>query len=539
MKKLIFSALVGAVLVGVTLVRPPASNNEVLAHGSVCSGVASFLQPNFTGGVNQTLSGVVEIELMTAPNAIRVLFELDGQIIGRGINDGANGDHWRMIWDTRYKESGGPYDLVADIVYDSGNSCSVASSDVTVSNPEEVDLNAEITPMHWEGLPNSVAWFNAAAHTQPSTAGGVALPSAELSKYAYVNWSVESRGVITNKDGRGRFSSGPQAGEGKVKARVRYGGSEVRLEATTRVIAPVTDGSAEHSDEEDHGSDETDTGDPGSGSDADSSEGDTSDSSAGLRTVDKSIAGHLRRVIKSDTEVARCAESSLDGGLDGLAGDGRRPSGAEFRNLVGCFAEQNYVVPSVLAPVDPEDVVAVGESSNIEVTGISNLDGDSLTPKKLVLRGRAAPNSNVIVYVFSEPLVLVATAGADGLWEYTLEDPLPSGEHEVYALVDKGDGEYERSSLASFFVGTAEATSENPNGYSLALSSEPTVSANNRSVNVFIAATIGLVVFAAASVSGLVIYRLRHKAEFATSGNMPAETGSADGESLGDPESKL
>ena len=105
--------------------------------------------------------------------------------------------------------------------------------------------------------------------------------------------------------------------------------------------------------------------------------------------------------------------------------------------------------------------------------------------------------------------MLTTTTDGDGNWSYELEDPLANGEHEVYALVDKGDGNYERSSVASFFIGTAEASDENPDGLSLELLTEPTVSANNRSVNLFIAATIGVVTFVAVIVVSYALQKFR------------------------------
>ena len=80
----------------------------------------------------------------------------------------------------------------------------------------------------------------------------------------------------------------------------------------------------------------------------------------------------------------------------------------------------------------------------------------------MVVTGKAKPFQTVLVYIFSEPLVMTTTADADGNWSYELENPLEPGQHEVYAVVDEGDGQYKKSDPWGFIIGRAEAFCRKP-----------------------------------------------------------------------------
>lgn len=57
--------------------------------------------------------------------------------------------------------------------------------------------------------------------------------------------------------------------------------------------------------------------------------------------------------------------------------------------------------------------------------------------RKISFKGKALPNSFITLYIFSSPITVTIKADVEGNWEYTLDQELPDGSHEVYvASVD-------------------------------------------------------------------------------------------------------
>lgn len=80
---------------------------------------------------------------------------------------------------------------------------------------------------------------------------------------------------------------------------------------------------------------------------------------------------------------------------------------------------------------------------------------DGKTISGLLLSGTGAPNSDVFIYVFSDPLVLHATTDSKGAWSYVLETPLKAGKHEVYAVAQKDAATFVRTSAVPITVAAA------------------------------------------------------------------------------------
>lgn len=73
------------------------------------------------------------------------------------------------------------------------------------------------------------------------------------------------------------------------------------------------------------------------------------------------------------------------------------------------------------------------------------------------LSGTGLPNSVVTVYVYSDPIVIVAKTDANGNWTYELDRDLEDGDHEVYVAVTDNVGRITAKSEPLPFVKTAEA----------------------------------------------------------------------------------
>ena len=105
-----------------------------------------------------------------------------------------------------------------------------------------------------------------------------------------------------------------------------------------------------------------------------------------------------------------------------------------------------------------------------------------------------------------------------------MQDPIEAGKHEVYAVVDRGDGVYQKSSPFDFLIGTAVAESGNPDALSLALAADATPTQSNRSMLIYIisAAVIVLVVVIATIV---IVKKARNKRKAAqTTPEQPVAT---------------
>ncbi len=481
----------------VFFVALPAQKSNALS--GTCPSTIDFLQP-FQG---QTLYHTKEIILAGNEQVRSVRFIYNGQSIGRGFREPEPGSEWRMPWDTRFSPNtdGTNKPLVASITFEDNQTCTTAPRHVQITNTEARILDIVVNPPSWNGLTNTVAYFNV---DYPNNTTGI-----DLNRYADVQWSVFGVGsVIAQPFGVGKYNSGPSSGSGMLKAKVFYGGQnklrEIPLSVTsqTQQITP------------DSGSTTTNDGQSSGGTSTSTDQGSTTDKPTDTQTTTPTTQKELiQKAFQSDASTRQCISDKIGADtLNKIEVEGRRPTAEQFKLFLICYSRQKYVLPSVIAPVAPEKVKEIKESSKIKLNKprnapVLNLENGSFK-EALVFSGTAEPNSVVLLYVFSEPLVLATTADDDGNWSYSVEDPLEPGEHEVYALVEKGDGEYERSSLSSFVVQTAEATESNPNGYSLALKSEPTIAASNRSVNLYVAATVG--VFAIVAI-GITLYVLRKK----------------------------
>jgi len=92
---------------------------------------------------------------------------------------------------------------------------------------------------------------------------------------------------------------------------------------------------------------------------------------------------------------------------------------------------------------------------------ITVADGAKKEKKYLKIQGKALPNSFVVLYIYSKPIVVIAKADSDGNWTYMLDKTLEDGEHKVYAAVTNNTGKIvAKSKPLNFFVREAKAVDE-------------------------------------------------------------------------------
>lgn len=128
--------------------------------------------------------------------------------------------------------------------------------------------------------------------------------------------------------------------------------------------------------------------------------------------------------------------------------EGREINAAE-KILLGFDPSKTELVK--ISPEEPKDSIA-SETPAYRVDDIK-LSAE----KKVLISGRALPNTFVTLYIYSTPIIVTVKANSDGEWQYTIDKELENGDHTVYAASVDNSGKIVVKSSAAAFVKTAEA----------------------------------------------------------------------------------
>jgi hypothetical protein len=441
---------------------PSCSANYLLnvpgaANGSTVSGIGQvqFGAPVLSGGVAAT-----KVDL----------YSTSAGFLGTAVKQtsGANVSYWSLTLFTQLLPNAKHY-IYANVSLSDGSSCNTdtQSTNIVTANPPGSILKATAIPISFSGPPNTVAYID----TDISVNGISVLP------FTNVNWvtNVGTVQSVAGVSGRARLFTGPQVMNGLVRATVMYGGR------SQTIAVPISVGAA--------GTPITTTVAPTSPTTVSTNTLSTAaaqQAAASAQTLGGAGTAQAQNIVIS-ASIQDCAVVALGAtrAAEIKAGTSR-PTAAELVKLKPCLAQTNNVIPSNYAPVAPTKVNELTKSVSTTIVDLSNIK-TSENKDALKISGKTSLNSQVLVYVFSEPLVITTNSDAQGNWSYTLEDPLAPGKHEVYAVVDKGDGQYQKTDPFSFVIGTASASAENPSGLSLKLENDPTPIQNNRSIYIYLA----------------------------------------------------
>ncbi len=474
----------------------------VLAVDGVSTTTAGSTTPTLTGLSATSLPHSLRLTILPATFSAQVkdvYFTLGDPVpiinrIGRAIADTSIPSSWVMPWYAQVTPRGSSF-ISASV---SGVNCTVIPYSFNIPNlPAIVPLTVSATPVGFSGYTNEALNFAI------KTSIGASSTGADVSQFAIYDYLAQTLGSIspiagtTLTTGDFRFSAGPVAGTGNLNIIAHYGGFAspksipVNILPQPITIAGSTSGTV--------GSTPTPT--PSLGT-----------------TGGNSVAKTTSVSIEADPVVKSCVTSKLtDARYLAISSGQARPTAEEFLALNDCFADRNHILPSGFVPVAPS---AVKSSPVTKLATITNAVTqttkiDTIEKTAIKFTGKSTPNSVVIVYVFSEPLVLSVNTDSNGDWSYNLEDPLQPGQHEAYAMVSQGDGSYARSSIFNFAIAKVEASPANPNGYSLKVQSvEATATENNRPVKVFVAAIVSMI-FLVLGVMSFIIVRKRELSKHA------------------------
>lgn len=434
-------------------------------------------------GSNSNVVGTTNIILATpssSPTITKVIFRANGQPLGKAKVSGTYS--WSMPWVTSLLPPGS-VSLDAE-VYLSGSTsnCSVSGYTVNLNNPQTSDLVITPTPSDWDG-PIS---YSFPISTQVKTIN----PDLDVTPYSLFYWTTSIGSIGPSSTNTAQFTSGQTVGSGNVTIKARYGGRDMFINVPINVLsseAPLPSSTTE---------------------DTSTSTTTTDDSSTETTSITE-----LRESTLQNNPVAQdCITTAIGKArFDAINSGKERPTLEEIKKFTACFASSNYILPSNFAPVAPEAIKTLqkSEKASINPPTNANKQKDDASVDVLVLSGKAAPNSIVLIYIFSDPLVLTTTTNENGEWTYTLEDPIEPGNHEVYSVVDRGDGVYERTDPLSFVIQTAEAADANPAGLSLKLADNVTPAQSNRSLILYAAASSVVILLVAVTMLAVIRRRSR------------------------------
>lgn len=194
----------------------------------------------------------------------------------------------------------------------------------------------------------------------------------------------------------------------------------------------------------------------------------TTQPSASIKTENELSQTTLSTFGQIDAVLDKCLSATFGvSAYEKLVKDQARLSYEQVASARRCFSQRSSVIPDELAPIDPVKVKNLPINSTLKLDKIEQVASNN--SKAIRLSGKARKNQTVIIYLFSDPVVLVAKADGDGNWEYTLKDPMEPGNHQAYVTVEYDDKSAVRSSTFGFAVAAAPKTATNPLGLSLTL----------------------------------------------------------------------
>lgn len=546
---IVFTALL------LTFINVNRSSSQTVANN--CSGIL-ITNANQTGGTTPTIVTGLATFNITIPTLIQAtevtMYAVNTTTntettVGRAqpqptstSTTGTSTSTWNFRWDTTLWPATTTTEnikLIAQINYNGGTtSCKATSTSAyrIYSSPSYLSsLSITANPKAYEG---TVGTDNAQVIDVIGTIikhASTTTNSEVPNLYGIFKWSTANNiGYISPKSSNFLSSNGivykpgTVPGTNVITATIYYGGASSTTTIQTTVRAAVTT-----TVNSDPGSIATSTTKPATTT----TDTNTTTTNSTATPATTSELGTTTQITSSQIQISETSKSCIQDAItktrfDAINSGTSRPTAEELTKIANCFATSKYILPSNFSPIDPLKINSLAIQSTASVNKPENVTkkDDSGDRQTLKITGKAKPKSIVVVYVYSDPLVITTSTDSDGNWQYTLEDPLEPGTHEVYAVVDKGDGTYERSNPMSFFISTVGASAVNPKGLSLTLGEMPTAtpSQSKNSLIYYVAGSAVVIIVALAGLYATVILRKRHLAEATVTNNEPSQVNIGD-----------
>jgi hypothetical protein len=367
-----------------------------------------------------------------------------------------SGTEWSLNWDTR-NQPNGYFQVVAVAHFGTVTTSDCASAAMPVNitnNPTQAPtLAAVITPSTYQMMTGASAAFS--------------LDTIYVDQYgrsshvtpASVNWQSNVGTVAPNGGSSTVFRAGPLVAGGLLSANIVYAGISTQATAQLKITPSTTTSTIN--------STPAPTLAPKPSA--------TPTASVAPTSTTVMTASEVSRLANMPTifrpaqptnsypvvslSTLSCVEKAAGAVRFAEISSGKsKPSAEERKAASGCFSGIEPV-PAVLAPVAPAHINELPSTTDfVTVSGIKNRTITSKDGSKvngLLLTGKGAPNSTIFIYIFSDPLVLRAETNKSGEWNYVLETPLQSGNHEVFAVAEKDSNNFVRTSAVPIAIAGA------------------------------------------------------------------------------------
>lgn len=458
-----------ALIIGVAGLQV-SQNRTALAQSNNCGGSVSFVSP----AQGEVLDGTVELSVYVSPTTggtIGAVEEVEFEAGSTFLAD-ANEEApsiWSAQVDTRTAQNGDRQVRAKLFGPNSDLICVTAPVFVTIQNDSDNTANesrkfrlVRKTPLTspWVGITNVSKVFRVEAQLVDSD--GKAQPVGSGVDY---NWTFDgsARGSLGSNTSGSAISywTGSSPGETSLIVTAKFQDQTDQIRFNVAVESAATANYPENLKPKDT-----------TFVAIDPDELDSSDTQTeGTDQVDEEIVRPtLEERVSSDPDLRDCLIDVIgEDNYDSVVSGDRRLTFKELRSAERCFASTRFVIPANVAPVEPSKVREIREDSDRARVASIEQASDNEEDRGFVMSGNATPNSTILIYVFSEPLVLTTTTDENGNWTYVLEDPLEPGEHEVFVAVEDDEGEVVRSSSFSFNVAQPASIGASPSGLSLTL----------------------------------------------------------------------
>jgi len=508
----LFGVIAFAIVISIAFINFQRSSSQTISGN--CSGFSIMASPSPSGTVpTYQLSGLASIDINTSTTNIgqigKIIISASDtanvkRAIGRAQVAGAN--KWNFQWATAlWPLQNSPVKLSAEVVYlGNGGSCTVDSTtQYYVRNTTLTSMTVTLVGQTEPAFVGSTYDYNVIGKINDPL-----LNTFDLTQYSILEWSqLTNIGFLSSNnfpnDTQVKFNAGSVPGNNKISVRVTYGGADI-TQSIPLTIKPLLIASNSA-----NSATSTTTVAPT-----------TNNQSSIPSTTTSSNTATTTQLTSSQVQITPGTKSCIEGVLTSkryseIHSGSSRPTAEELTKISTCFAPSKYILPSNFSPIEPVKVSNLGLSDKISVSNLENFTKKvgSKDQQTLKITGKSTPNSTVIFYVFSDPLVITTKTDGNGNWQYTIEDPLEPGKHEVYAIVDNGDGVYKRSDPMSFLISTASASAANPNGLSLKLSEPPKKTPTQSTTNliIYVAGSVALLAIAFACLYMIVRSHHKHK----------------------------
>lgn len=508
--KLMLTVLIIGTVIAINLTNINNSFSQTVTND--CSNL-SMTVTNANNSITNYLYGEVYVKISTpsTPQPTKITVMANQKIIGQAQPSSSN--TWLFKWVSSVWPTPGNVSLDVKIQYNEGYFCQITNDVIyRISSAPSIFLNSYSIPSKLSVMVNSVNTIKLTSSLLPTPD---LIEYFDINPYVIYEWpSITPLGNLyvtesnfSNNDNINFFANN-KIGNDTIFAKAIYGGVEKIIEIPISVNPNQTNPSPENSNTSVSNNISTDSSiDITSSSNTSSSA--TNETTQAIPTTETQITSSKLQVSKITQS---CLESEInpDRYLEIINKDSLMTAN-ELEKTMNCFATSKYILPSIFSPINPLEIEKINVDSRlVSISKIENIPttAESNNGELLKISGKSKPESLVLIYIYSDPLIITTKSDKEGNWQYTINDPMQPGKHEVYVVVNKEDGSFNRSNPFEFIISNVAASELNPNGLNLKLSGNPTETASQSNNNLIYYVTVSTCVILVAIMILLIIIKI-------------------------------